>query len=146
MHSYMVTCERRIGCWFCAQGSIHKPTTIDDYIVSTPQFIRLRLQELRELIASRPPGTTIEALKWGHPAFADADGLILVVFGGHKDHANVVVTPSALAANAGYLVGFTLGKVSLQVPHDRPIPYSLVGQLVTYRLREYREHGGRWML
>lgn len=121
-----------------------KPTTIDEYIASCPESIRPRLQELREIISGCLPGTT-EAVKWGNPAFVDADGMILVVFAGYTHHVNVVVTPSALKANAESFAGYKLGKGSVQIPHDQPIPVALVQQLARYRLDEYRQHGVKWM-
>ncbi len=121
-----------------------KPVTIGEYIATKPEVVRPRLQELREVISSSLPGTS-EAVKWGNPAFVDADGMILVVFAAYRNHCNVVVTPSALAANAESLAGYKLGKGSLQISHDQPVPSGLLQQLVGYRLREYREHGVKWM-
>lgn len=121
-----------------------KPTTIDEYIASKPEEIRPRLQELRDIIGTSLPGTT-EAVKWGEPAFVDQDGMILVVFAGYKNHSNIVVTPSTLAANSDKLGDYKLGKGSVQIPHSHPVPEALIRDLVQYRLAEYRERGVKWM-
>lgn len=121
-----------------------KPTTIDEYIASKPVWMHERLEELRSVISAVLPGTS-EAIKWGNPVFVDADGMILVAFAGYANHANVVVTPSALAANAEALGDYVLGKGSLQILHDQPVPVALVQQLARYRLDEYRLHGVKWM-
>lgn len=121
-----------------------KPVTMDEYIAASTEAVRPRLQEIREVISASLSGTS-EAIKWGNPAFVDADGMILVVFAGYAKHSSVVVTPSALEANTEALKGYTLGKGSMQIPHDQPVPSSLIRQLVEYRLAEYREHGVKWM-
>lgn len=121
-----------------------RPTTIDAYIETLPEAVQPRIAQLRTLITAVLPGTA-EAVKWGSPAFVDADGMILVMISAHKHHSNVVVTPSALEANRDTLAGFTLGKGSVQIPHDQPIPAELIQNLVAWRLREYRDHGVKWM-
>lgn len=131
-------------CPSCVGDVRVKPTTIDEYIASKPEAVRPRLQELRNLVRSALPGIS-EAVKWGEPAFVDADGMILVMLASYKRHSNIVVTPSALAAKAALLRHYKMGKGSLQLPHDQPIPTQLIQELVEFRLREYRDHGVKWM-
>lgn len=121
-----------------------RPTTIDAYVESLPESQRPRVQELRTIISEALPGTT-EAIKWGSPAFTDADGMILVMLSAHKHHSNVVVTPSALDAHRENFSEYTLGEGSVRIKHDQPIPTGLIQELVAWRLHEYRANGVKWM-
>jgi len=86
-----------------------------------------------------------EAVKWGSPAFLHPGGTILAMVSAHKNHINVVVTPSALQGNAERFRDFELGKGSVKIPHDVEIPESAIKELIEYRYREYTETGVKWM-
>lgn len=118
-----------------------KPETVDQYIDSFPTDARRRLVELRELVRSHAPAAT-EELKWGNPAYSM--GVILLVFSGHRDHANLVFTPSTLQAHLGELDGYGTGKGSVRLPYDQPIPADLLGRMIAYRIRELHDDGVKW--
>ncbi len=119
-----------------------KPATVDEYLESFPESARPRLRELRELSRTRVPHAA-EALKWGHPAYSL--GTILFVVSGHKQHANIVFTPSTLNAFVDELEGFATGKGSVKLPYSEPIPAELLGRMIDHRVREYEEDGVGWM-
>lgn len=85
-----------------------------------------------------------EALKWGSPAFLHQDGMILTIFSGHKDHMNLVVTPSAKQAYDAELKDYKTGKGSVQLAYDKPLPKELIEKLIRYRAEEYRTNGVNW--
>ncbi|MBM6621469.1 DUF1801 domain-containing protein [Micrococcaceae bacterium RIT802] len=118
-----------------------KPETVDQYIDSFPTDARRRLVELRELVRSHAPAAT-EELKWGNPAYSL--DVILLVFSGHRDHANLVFTPSTLQAHLGELDGYGTGKGSVRLPYDQPIPADLLGRMIAYRIRELHDDGVKW--
>jgi uncharacterized protein YdhG (YjbR/CyaY superfamily) len=120
-----------------------KPKTVDDYLAGFPEWQRAPLMALRTIIRNTLPDTT-EALKWGAPATLDADGMILIVFSGHKEHINLVGTPSTRQAFATELAGYTTGKGSVQLAYDKPLPEELIRRFVLYRAKEYREQGVAW--
>ena len=121
-----------------------RPKTVDEYIDNFPADQKARLVELRKIIRAVLPDTT-EALKWGAPATIDKDGMILVVFAGHKQHINLVGTASTKEALQNELSGYETGKGSVKLPYDKPLPTKLIEKFVLYRAKEYRENGVKWM-
>lgn len=121
-----------------------KPKTVDEYIANFPDDQKAKLSEIRKIIKSALPDTT-EALKWGAPATLDKDGMILVVFSGHKQHMNLVGTQSTKEAFKDKLSDYETGKGSIKLPYDKPLPTQLIEDFVTYRAKEYRNDGVKWM-
>ena len=121
-----------------------KPTTIDEYYSGLIGSTAELLNELRALSRHAAPGTS-EALKWGHPATIHADGVILFVFGAHKNHANFSFTPSTLEAFAERWAGYTTGKGRIALPYGKPVPSELLEEMIAYRIREYEQDGVKWM-
>mgnify|MGYP004496649187 CR=1 FL=1 len=120
-----------------------KPKTIDEYLNGFPENQKKKLIELRNLVRSVLPDTE-ETLKWGAPAAVEKDGMILVVFSGHKQHMNFVVTPSAMQAFESELSGYVTGKGSIQLSYEKPLPIKLLKKLLIYRVKEYRENNVNW--
>ena len=120
-----------------------KPKTADEYIDNFPEAQKAKLAELRKIIRTALPDTT-EVLKWGAPATIDKDGMILIVFSGHKHHMNLVGTPSTREAFESELSSYETGKGSIKLPYDKPLPTKLIKDFVLYRAKEYRESGVKW--
>lgn len=120
-----------------------KATTVDEYIEGFPEAQKAKLIELRKLVRERLPDTD-EMLKWGAPAAVEKDGMILIVFSGHKDHMNFVATPSTKTAFETELKEYITGKGSVQLAYDKPIPVQLITKMLAYRAKEYREHKVNW--
>ena len=120
-----------------------KPTTVDDYINGFPEDKKAKLSELRRVINTELTDTH-EELKWGNPAVLDEDRMILVVFSGHKDHMNLVATPSTKLALEDELSGYITGKGSVQLAYDKPLPVPLIKKMVSYRADEYRNKKVNW--
>lgn len=115
---------------------------VEDYIGSFPELAQERLRELRELCRTHAPDA-VEGLKWGHPAYST--GTILFVFSGHRNHANIVFTPSTLNAFVDELGGYSTGKGSVKLPYEEPVPTEVLGRMITHRIREYADEGVTWM-
>lgn len=121
-----------------------KPATVDEYIANFPSEQRAKLIEIRRVLRKVLPDVT-EALKWGSPAMIHPDGMILLIYSGHKHHMNLVATPSAKEALADELTGYKTGKGSVQFSYDKPLPVGLIKKIAAHRLNEYRERGVKWM-
>ena len=121
-----------------------KPQSIDEYIANFPDNQRRQLKKLREVIKTTLPDAT-EALKWGSPAVIDADGMILIIFSGHKHHINLVGTPSTRKALQDKLADYETGKGSVKLAYDTPLPTELIKEFIQYRAKEYRTEGVKWM-
>ena len=126
-----------------------KPTTPDEYLAALQGPARELLTALRRLVQETLPDAD-EALKWaltGPPtpvAWLHPDGMILVVASAHKDHANLVVTPSTLGAFEDQLAGFTTGKGRVSLPYGEEIPGELLRRIIEHRRREYEQDGVTW--
>lgn len=120
-----------------------KPKTTDEYLNSFPENQKKKLVELRKLVRSTLPETN-EILKWGAPAAVEKDGMILIVFSGHKQHMNFVATPSTKAAFETELSEYVTGKGSVQLSYGKPLPVDLLKRMMTFRAKEYRENNVNW--
>lgn len=120
-----------------------KPKTVNEYLQSFPENQKSKLIELHELIRSVLSDTD-EMLKWGAPAAVEKDGMILVVFSGHKQHMNFVVTPSTKQAFDNELSEYVTGKGSVQLSYEKPLPVDLLKRMLAYRAKEYREEKVNW--
>ena len=127
---------------FCYHKNM-KPQTFDEYMDSFSGEQRIRLSELRKIIQETLSDTD-EAIKWGAPAILDKDGMILMVFSGHKHHINLVGTPSMKEALKNELDDYETGKGSVKLSYDKPLPKNLIKKMVKYRADEYRSRGVKW--
>lgn len=119
-----------------------KPETVQEYLEALPTEARSRLDALRQLALAQAPGAS-EGLTWGQPAYSWR-GVILFTISGHRDHANIVFTPTTLQAHLGDLGGHTTGQGSIQLPYDLPIPTELLARMIEYRIRELHDDGVKW--
>ena len=119
-----------------------KGATVEEYLGNVPDELRPRAMALHRALCEALPHAAVQ-IKWGQPAFVD--DTILVAYAVFARHINLYTTPSSRAALAGELAGYTLGKGSIQLPHDRPLPLEIVKLVATARDREFREHHVRWM-
>lgn len=119
-----------------------KPTTIAGYIDGAPEAAKPLLRELYTLLKSLAPKAD-EAIKWGSPVFEE--GRILFAFSAHRDHANFMPTAASFAPFQKELADFTVGKMAMQLPYDRPLPKRLLRKIATHRLKDVRENDARWM-
>lgn len=121
-----------------------KPSTVDEYCAGFSGPARELLEQLRRLSRESAPGTA-ETLKWGHPAVVHSRGTILWVYSAHKNHANIVFTPSTREAFDDELTDFTTGKGSVKLPYGSPVPEQLLARMIAYRIEEFENDGVKWM-
>lgn len=110
-----------------------KIETVDDYIATCPQPVRLLLTKLRTAIQQAAPQAT-EKISYGMPAFHQ-DGN-LVYFAAFKAHIGFFPTPSGVTAFADELTKYSCSKGAIQFPQSGPIPVTLVKKIVKFRVRE----------
>ena len=107
--------------------------TIDEYIDSFPDDIKIKLEEIRQTIKSAAPNAE-EAISYQIPTFKLNGNL--VHFAAFKNHIGFYATPTGHAAFAKELSVYKQGKGSVQFPFDKPIPLSLIKRIVKYRVKE----------
>lgn len=113
------------------------PKSIDEYIAGFPENIQGILQEIRSTIKSAAPDAE-EAIKYGIPTFV-LGGSNLVHFGGFNKHIGFYPAPSGIEAFKDLLSAYKIAKGSIQFPLNKPIPYSLISEIVVFRVKEVHE-------
>jgi uncharacterized protein YdhG (YjbR/CyaY superfamily) len=118
-----------------------KPVTIEEYIKQAPSDLQKRLWQLHETIRAAAPGAE-ESLKWRMPAYSYQK--ILVTFAVFKNHTGFYPMPSAIKAFAKDLAKYNTARGSVQFPHDKPLPLSLIKKIVRFRVKESKEGTIKW--
>lgn len=119
-----------------------KVATVTEYIKAAPKEAQKHLREIRAILKKVAPKAR-EAIKWGYPVFEEER--ILFSFSAHKGHLNFMPTRSSLAPFKEELEKFTTGMDTIQFPYDKPLPKTLIRKIATYRLKDVRENGAKWM-
>jgi uncharacterized protein YdhG (YjbR/CyaY superfamily) len=109
------------------------PATIRDYIARFPAPIRRRLNQMRGTIKKAAPQAK-ETISYRIPAFT-LNGM-LVWFAGFKNHVGLYPRAEAITAFRRELAPYKTAKGSIQFPHDRPLPLTLVSRIVKYRVKQ----------
>lgn len=110
-----------------------KPRDIDAYIAGYPAEVRELLNDVRAAIRRVAPDA-VEAIRYGIPTFVQGENL--VHFAAFKSHIGFYPAPSAIKAFSEQLSGYRRAKGSVQFPLDEPMPLKLIGQMVTFRVKE----------
>ncbi len=119
-----------------------KPTTVNEYINAAPPPAQEKLKELRSILKKIAPNAK-EILKWGSPVFEE--NRILLAYAAFKTHINFVPTHTSLNPFKEELKGYKIGKDSLQLPFDKPLPKTLIIKIATHRAKDVRENDALWM-
>jgi uncharacterized protein YdhG (YjbR/CyaY superfamily) len=109
-------------------------TTIDQYIGSFPEEIRIILEKMRQTVRGAAP-QAIETINYQMPTFK-LNGKNLVHFAAFKDHIGFYPLPSGISSFQDELAPYAGGKGSVRFPLSKPIPYDLVKKIVKYRVKE----------
>ena len=108
-------------------------STIDKYISTFPKDVQKKLESIRQTIKKSAPGAE-ETISYQIPAFKLNDPLIY--FASFKNHVSLYPAPRAAAEFKKELSEYKGGKGTVQFPLDKPIPLSLIGRIVKYRIKE----------
>ena len=107
--------------------------TIDEFIAAFPKEVQEKLRKMRDTIRKAAPAAT-EAIKYGIPTF-ELNGN-LVHFSGYEHHIGFYPAPSGIAEFKKELAGYESAKGSVRFPLDKPLPLTLVAQIVKFRVAE----------
>ena len=110
-----------------------RPSTIDQYIASSPFSVRSILQKIRDTIRSVAPNAT-ELISYRMPAFKL--NRILLYFAAFKDHIGFYPPISGDASLMKQLKRYSGPKGNLKFPLDQPIPYDLIRKIVKLRVKQ----------
>ena len=112
------------------------PTSIDEYIAAFPQDVQAILEKIRETIRNAAPDAE-EKISYQLPTFTQKGNL--VHFGAFKNHIGFYPASTGIEKFKNELSAYQWAKGSVQFPFDMPIPYSLIGRIVKFRVRENLE-------
>jgi len=115
--------------------TIGSPKNIDEYIAGFPRDVQQVLKQIRATIKNVAPDAE-EAIKYQVPTFVLNENL--VHFAAFKNHIGFYPTPSGIAAFKDELSRYESAKGSVQFPIDEPMPLSLIGKIVKFRVKEAR--------
>ena len=98
--------------------------TVDEYIGSFPDDVRIILEEIRRRIRAAVPEAA-ETISYQIPTFT-LDGSAFVYFAGWKHHVAVYPIPSGDEAFERELAPYRAAKGTLKFPLKQPIPFDLI--------------------
>jgi uncharacterized protein YdhG (YjbR/CyaY superfamily) len=112
-------------------------TTIDEYIRTFPDDTQAILEHMRQALHKAAPDA-VETMSYGIPTF-DLKGKHLVFFAAWKHHISLYPVPAGDEAFQQTISLYKRAKGTIQFPLDQPLPYDLVGQIVTLLMLEKPE-------
>lgn len=107
---------------------------VTTYIESFPPETRELLKQVRHTIRENAPEAE-EGFAYNMPAYK-LNGKPLVYFAGYSRHIGFYATPSGHTRFKEELSKYKQGKGSVQFPVDRPLPLSLIAEMVQFRVIE----------
>ncbi len=106
---------------------------IDDYIGDFPADVQRILRKLRSAIKKAAPQAK-ETISYRIPTFTLRG--YLVHFAAFKDHVSLFPTSSPMKAFKRALSPYKASRGTIQFALDRPLPLTLVGRIVKFRVKE----------
>lgn len=106
---------------------------IDVYIATYPAATQKQLKNIRAIIKKAAPGAT-EVISYGMPAYKQ-NGM-LVYFAGYKSHIGFYPTASGIKHFLPKIQAYKHSKGAVQFPLDQPLPKTLIGEIVAFRITE----------
>lgn len=110
--------------------------TIDDYISSFPEEKQKILKILRETIRKSAPEAE-EKISYQMAAFAYKG--ILVYFAAQAKHIGFYPGAEAIEIFREELTPYETSKGTVRFPYEKPLPLSLISQIVKFRIITNRE-------
>jgi uncharacterized protein YdhG (YjbR/CyaY superfamily) len=110
------------------------PKTVDGYIAGFPDSAQASLRKVRTTIKRAAPGAK-ETISYGIPTLKLNGPLIY--FAGFKAHISLYpMTATIRQQFKKELSSYLSGKATAKFPLDKPIPYTLIGKIVKFRVNE----------
>ena len=106
---------------------------VDEFISSYPKDVQLLLTKIRATIKKAAPKAE-EVISYRMPAYK-FHGMLLY-FSAFKNHIGFYPMASGIANFKKELSIYKGARGSVQFPLDKPIPYSLITQIVKFRVQE----------
>jgi uncharacterized protein YdhG (YjbR/CyaY superfamily) len=108
-----------------------KLSTIDEYIASQPEELRLLLNKIRKTIKKAAP-KAVEKISWRMPTFWQSENLIH--FAAFKNHIGIYPGDLSRLPFKKQLAAYKTTKGAIQFPLDKPIDYNFIAEIAKFRL------------
>jgi uncharacterized protein YdhG (YjbR/CyaY superfamily) len=112
---------------------------VDVYIASFPAYVQECLQQVRHVVLAEAPEAE-ETIKYNMPCYVLHGNL--VYFAAFKKHIGFFSTGAGDPDIDTALQGYTTGRGSVQFPYTKPMPLSLIAQIVRYRVAQNKAKTG----
>jgi len=109
------------------------PKSIDEYLATVSDEQRLALEKLRKTIRAAAPKAE-ECISYQLPAFRQ-NGM-LVWFGAWRDHCSFYPGSKAIETHHDALKNFEISKGTIRFKTNKPLPATLVRNMVKERIAE----------
>lgn len=109
-------------------------SVIDDYLTGVEEPKRAELQRIREIVNAMLP-EAVEVITYGMPGFKYKTKY-LVAFNAFKNHIGIYPGATPLADLADRLKDYASSKGTLSYKIDKPIPESLLEEVLKVRVDE----------
>jgi uncharacterized protein YdhG (YjbR/CyaY superfamily) len=114
------------------------PKTVDQYLAGIPEPAQSTLKHIRRVIRSVVPAETTEVISYGIPMFKYRG--MLVGYAAFKNHCSLFPTGSGVIEKfEKELEGFPTSRGTIRFPSDKPLPDSLLKNIVKTRVAENKE-------
>lgn len=113
--------------------------TVDDYVNSFPEDVRVILEEVRRTIRNSAPGAD-ETISYQIPAIT-LNGKTLIYFAAWKHYISLYPIPSEDVPFEQELAPYRAARATARFPFRKPIPYELIGRLVALRVQQRVDSG-----
>ena len=113
--------------------------TVDEYISLCPEDVRRIFQEVRRTIRDAAPDA-VETIAYQMPTLT-LDGMNLIHFAAWKTYISLYPAPTGDPAFEQEIAPYRAAKSTVRFPLAKPIPYNLIGRLVTLRVEQRRDRG-----
>jgi uncharacterized protein YdhG (YjbR/CyaY superfamily) len=110
------------------------PRNVDEYFAGVPEPARSTLHQMRAAIRSAVPPDATESISYKIPAF-NYNGPLLW-YAAFSDHCSLFPTAAVIAAFKKELRGYVTSKGTIHFPLDKPLPTTLLKELVKARVAQ----------
>lgn len=110
---------------------------MDDYLATVSPSQRAELERIRGIVKQVAPDAE-ELISYGLPAFK-YNKRPLLYFGAFKNHMSLFPTSGPTKALKDKLKDFTVSKGTIQFTLEKPLPESLIKEIVQHRLAAITE-------
>lgn len=116
--------------------ALTKYSNIDEYHAAFAEPQRSMLDRVRAIIHAAAPEAE-EVISYNMPAFRQEK--VLVYYAGYAHHIGFYPTSEPIIAFADKIAKYKTSKGAIQFPLDKPLPVSLIKEIVKYRIRQVKE-------